>query len=339
MKVTTHDIARAAGVSQSTVSIVLNNNTKVAISPETRALVLKTAESMGYKFKKRLKSTDKKPVVGLLVPTLSNLYYPFLVQNVEIYARSLGLSVVMKNTMRSETEEINSFNYFRSVGAQGVLSLFTPKVPIPEDMPTVIVGEKMPGVDVDMVSLNSFTAGKMAAEHMLSLGYKDIAYISTPFSNMTDARRKRMEGIRCHMKESGLEDHLHVLVSDNENEALDSTYEFDCGAQMTEELLNKYPQCKAIIAVNDMTAMGCIGVLNRKGIRIPEDMAICGFDNLYLDRMIQPQLTSVDQMAFHGCKVGLSILQEKMNCFTENENPVYMEYEPRLYARGSTIKE
>lgn len=339
MKVTTHDIARVAGVSQSTVSIVLNNNTKVSISPETRALVLKTAESMGYQFKKRAKSLEKVPVVGLLVPTLSNLYYPFLAQNVEIYAQSLGLTIVMQNTMRSESGEIQSFNYLRSIGAQGVLSLFTPKVPIPEDMPTVIVGEKMPGVDVDTVSLNSFVAGQMATEHLLGLGHKDIAYISTPFSNMTDARRKRMEGIRSCMQEAGLEEHLQVLVSDNENEALDSTYEYGCGAQMTEELLQKYPQCTAIIAVNDMTAMGCISVLNQKGIRIPEDMAICGFDNLYLDCMMQPQLTSIDQMAFHGCKVGLGILQEKMKSFSLDEEAVYMEYRPRLHVRGSTVKE
>lgn len=263
MKVTTHDIARAAGVSQSTVSIVLNNNTKVSISPETRALVLKTAESMGYQFKKRAKSIEKVPVVGLLVPTLSNLYYPFLVQNVEIYAQSLGLTVVMQNTMRSESGEIQSYNYLRSIGAQGVLSLFTPKIPIPEDMPTVIVGEKMPGVDVDTVSLNSYTAGQMATEHLLSLGHKDIAYISTPFTNMTEARRKRLDGISSCMEAAGLGEHLCVLVSDNENEGLESTYEYDCGARMTEELLEKHPQCTAIIAVNDMMAMGCISVLNQ----------------------------------------------------------------------------
>lgn len=338
MKVTTHDIAQVAGVSQSTVSIVLNNNTKISISPETRALVLKTAESMGYQFKKRAKSIEKVPVVGLLVPTLSNLYYPFLVQNVEIYAQSLGLTVVMQNTMRSESGEIQSYNYLRSIGAQGVLSVFTPKIPIPEDMPTVIVGEKMPGVDVDTVSLNSYTAGQMATEHLLSLGHKEIAYISTPFTNMTEARRKRLDGIFSCMEAAGLGEHLRVLVSDNENEGLESTYEYDCGARMTEELLEKYPQCTAIIAVNDMTAMGCISVLNQRGIRIPEDMAICGFDNLYLDCMMQPQLTSVDQMAFHGCKVGLSILQEKMKSFFMEEPPVYMEYKPRLHVRGTTVK-
>ena len=338
MKVTTHDIARAVGVSQSTVSIVLNNNTKVSISPETRALVLKTAESMGYQFKKRAKSIEKVPVVGLLVPTLSNLYYPFLVQNVEIYAQSLGLTVVMQNTMRSESGEIQSYNYLRSIGAQGVLSLFTPKIPIPEDMPTVIVGEKMPGVDVDTVSLNSYTAGQMATEHLLSLGHKEIAYISTPFTNMTEARRKRLDGISSCMEAAGLGEHLCVLVSDNENEGLESTYEYDCGARMTEELLEKHPQCTAIIAVNDMMAMGCISVLNQRGIRIPEDMAICGFDNLYLDCMLQPQLTSIDQMAFHGCKVGLSILQEKMKSFSMEEPPVFMEYKPRLHVRGTTVK-
>lgn len=338
MNVTTHDIAKAAGVSQSTVSVVLNNNTKVSISPETRALVLKTAESMGYQFKKRVKSIEKVPVVGLLVPTLSNLYYPFLAQNVEIYAQSLGLTIVMQNTMRSERGEVQSYNYLRSIGAQGVLSLFTPKIPIPEDMPTVIVGEQMPGVNVDTVSLNSYTAGEIATEHLLSLGHKEIAYISTPFSNMTEARRKRLEGIVSCLEKAGLRENLHVLISDNESDGLESTYEYDCGVQMTEELLQRYPRCSAIIAVNDMTAMGCISVLNQKGVRIPEDMAICGFDNLYMDCMLQPQLTSVDQMAFHGCKVGLSILQEKMKNFSIEEPPIYMEYKPRLHVRGTTVK-
>ena len=340
MKVTTSDIAKAAGVSQSTVSIVLNNNTKISISSETRALVLKTAEEMGYKFKKRGKSLEQSPVVGLLVPTLSNLYYPFLAQNVESYAKTLGLTIVMQNTMRSEEYEIQSFNYLRSIGVQGIVSLFTPKAPIPEDIPVVIVGEKLPRVDVDTVNLNSYVSGQVAAEHLISLGHKDIAYISTPFTNMTDAREKRREGILAMMEEAGLGERLCILVDEeNESETLDSTYEFDCGARLTEKLLEENPKCTAIIAVNDMTAMGCISVLNQKGVRIPEDMAICGFDNLYLDLMMSPQLTSVDQMAFPGCKVGLSILLEKMKNFSMKEGPVYLEYKPRLYARGSTVKE
>jgi len=339
MKVTTSDVAKAAGVSQATVSIVLNNNTKISISPETRALVLKTAEELGYKFKKRGKAVDRSAVVGLLVPTLSNLYYPFLAQNVENYAKTLGLTIVMQNTMRSEEAEMRSFNYLRSIGVKGIISLFTPKAPIPEDIPFVIVGEKPSDVEVDTVNLNSYVSGQVAAEHLISLGHKDIAFISTPFSNITEARNNRKNGILSKMKESGLGDRLHVLVDEEEEyDNLDSTYEFDCGVRLTQRLLRECPQCTAIIAVNDMTAMGCISTLNQQKIRIPEDMAICGFDNLYLDKLMSPQLTSVDQMAFHGCKVGLGVLLEKMQSFSKQESSVHLEYKPKLYARGSTVK-
>ena len=340
MKVTTTDIAKAAGVSQATVSIVLNNNTKVSISSETRALVLKTAAEMGYKFKKRGKAVDQSAVVGLLIPTLSNLYYPFLAQNVENYAKTLGLTVVMQNTMRSEASEVRSINYLRTIGAKGILSLFTPKTAIPEDIPFVIVGEKPSDVEVDTVNLNSYVSGQVVAEHLISLGHKEIAFVSTPFSNITDARSKRKKGILSKMKEAGLGDSLRVFVDEEEeSDNLDGTYEFDCGVRLTERVLKEYPQCTAIIAVNDMTAMGCISTLNRHGVRIPEDMAICGFDNLYLDKMMSPQLTSVDQMAFHGCKVGLGVLLDKMKNFAKEESPAYLEYKPRLYVRGSTVKE
>lgn len=339
MKVTTRDIAKVAGVSQATVSIVLNNNTKVSISPETRALVLKTAEKMGYQFKKRAKASEQTPVVGLLVPTLSNLYYAFLSQNVEIYAKTLGLTIVMQNTMRSEEGERQAFNYLRSIGAQGVLCLFTPKVSIPEDMPTVIVGEQLPGCDVDTVGLNSYAAAQMATEHLLSLGHKDIAYISTPLSNMTDARRIRMEGIRDCMAKMGLRDHLQVFVAEDEGDTLENTYEFECGEKLTEAVLESSPRCTAIIAVNDMTAFGVISVLNKHGIKIPEEMAVCGFDNLILSHVMQPELTSVDQMALHGCKIGLSVLMEKMQNSSMKDEAIFMEYKPKLYVRGTTVKE
>ena len=115
-------------------------------------------------------------------------------------------------------------------------------------------------------------------------------------------------------------------------------YEMKCGAKLTEQLLKQYPNCKAIIAVNDMTAMGCIDVLNKYEIRIPDDMAICSFDNLFLDDVIQPKLTSVEQMAFHGGKMGLNILKEKMKNNYKEEQLVYLEYKPELHVRNTTVK-
>ena len=276
MRITTRDIAKEAGVSQTTVSLVLNNSTKVSISSETRAHVIKVAERMGYQFKKRVVQNDGSPLVGVLIPTLSNLYYPLLVHNIEQYARSLGVTTVTQNTMRSIDGEVQSIRYLRSIGVQGLLCLFTPKCSLPEDIPAVIIGEKLDGTSVDTVSLNSFAAGRIAADHMISLGHQHIAYISTPLSNVTDARRKRLEGIQDSMSALGLLDNLKVYIDKQESEISSSTYEFNCGMRLTEQLLQENSKCTAIIAVNDMTAMGCISALNKHGIKIPTEMAVCG---------------------------------------------------------------
>lgn len=340
MKVTTNDIAKAAGVSQSTVSIVLSDNRKVAISPETRSRVLKTAEEMGYRRKKTTerKSREKKSTIGLLVPTLSNLYYPFLIQSVEAYANTMGWTIVVQNTMRDQEQEEKCIQFFREIDARGVLCLYSPKTEISRVLPTVIVGERLSGVEVDTVSLNSYSAGCMIAEHLLSLGHKDIAYVTTPLCNVTDARRKRLEGIQSVMRKADILDRLVIMVDDEENETTDTTYEFDCGRRLTMKLLEKDPQCTAIIAVNDMTAWGCIEMLNSKGIKIPNEMSIGAFDNLMMDTMLTPKLTSVDQMAFHGCKIGLNVLLQKINSSAGTEEPIYMEYKPKLYVRESTGK-
>ncbi len=335
MGVTTRDIAKKAGVSQTTVSAVLNRNSKIVISSETREEVLRIAAEMGYQFRKRGKH-EKKIIIGLMVPTLANLYYPFLVQSIENYVDSMGIEVVVQNTMRSEGKERQSFEFLRMIGADGILCLYTPKTSV-KDIPMVLVGEKTEGVELDVVSLNCYEAGEMAAEHLIDMGYKDIAYISTPFTNITDARRKRLEGIQSAMKRAGLQERLIVLVSDGEDESVDVAYEVQSGMRLTEQLLEQYPDCKAIIAVNDMTAWGCIKVLNQRRIRIPDDMVICGFDNLFLDEVIQPHLSSVEQMAVHGCKMGLNILKEKIQGSFNEEQSVYLEYRPMLHVRKSTM--
>lgn len=336
MGVTTRDIAKKAGVSQTTVSAVLNRNSKIVISAETREHVLRIAAEMGYQFKKRGKH-EKKIIIGLMVPTLANLYYPFLVQSIENYADSVGIEVVVQNTMRNAEKERQSFDFLRMIGAAGILCLYTPTTSV-KDIPMVLVGEKTEGMELDVVSLNCYEAGEIAAEHLIDLGYKDIAYLSTPFSNITDARRMRLEGIQRVMKRAGLLERLVVLANEKEDETMDVAYEVQCGMRLTEQLLEEHPNCKAIIAVNDMTAWGCIKVLNQRGMRIPEDMVICGFDNLFLDDIMQPQLTSVEQMAIHGCKMGLNILKEKIQGSSQEEQSVYLEYRPMLHVRKSTMK-
>jgi LacI family transcriptional regulator len=335
-KVTTSDIALAAGVSQSTVSFVLNNISSISISRATRERVLEKAEELGYRSKKSHRERFEKPItIGVLVPTLSNIYYPSLLQNIELYAQEKGISCIIFNTLRNEQIE-KYYAYVRQHSVDGLLCLYTPKMKIPEDIPAVLIGEKEGDQATGTVSLNSVTAGHIIARHLVELGHTKIAFLSSPLNKITPARRNRLKGIREVLSERGLEKNLRVVIDQEEIEAIDNAYEYTQGRMMTEELLRNRENISAIIAVNDMTAIGVISMLNEKGVRIPGDIAVAGFDNILLSTIIQPQLTTVDQMAFHGSKLGLDILLEKLRGKNQDGKAINVEYEPHLVMREST---
>ncbi|MDW7658786.1 MAG: LacI family DNA-binding transcriptional regulator, partial [Bacillota bacterium] len=148
-KVTTKDIATAAGVSQSTVSFVLNDKKIMSISQETRDKVMKAADQLGYVRKKSSALQTRQLLVGLMIPTLSNLYYPFLTQNVQMYARSKGISIIIMNTMRDTDYERFLVHYLERFPIDGILCAFTPQSALPVKVPIVIVSEKQGNIPID----------------------------------------------------------------------------------------------------------------------------------------------------------------------------------------------
>ena len=332
-KVTSKDVAQLAGVSQTTVSFVLNKRSSASISPETTEKVLRAAKALGYAIPRR--EHKKHPItLGLMVPTLSNMYYPFLLQHIEIEAKARGIHVIILNILRDSKNEAAYFEYLRNGTVDGILALFMPQTDIPKELPVVIVSENQPGTLTDTLSLNSYQAGYMLADHLLKLGHRDIAYISSPLSNITSARKYRLEGIHACFSEVGLEHRIQVLAETAEQEIHDTAYEYDCGYSLTKRLLAQHTSATAIVAVNDTTAAGCISALQEAGLRIPQDMAVAGFDNLLIAKILQ--LTSVDQMASHACRVALDMLIEKITRPHASVLPIKMEYMPQLIVRAST---
>ena len=132
----------------------------------------------------------------------------------------------------------------------------------------------------------------------------------------------------------GLEHRIQVLTETAEQEIHDTAYEYDCGYSLTKRLLAQHTSATAIVAVNDTTAAGCISALQEAGLRIPQDMAVAGFDNLLIAKILQ--LTSVDQMASHACRVALDMLIEKITRPHASVLPIKMEYMPQLIVRAST---
>ena len=335
-KVTSTDVARLAGVSQTTVSFVLSGRESASISSETRARVLSAASELGYEPSRR-RQRKTALTLGLMVPTLSNLYYPSLLRKIELEARRRGVNVIIMDVQRDSDREAFYFDFIKRGIVDGIIVMFTPRTEIPKEQPVVVVSEYQEGLLTDVISLNSYRAGYILAEHLVGQGHKEIAYISTPFQNTTGARKLRLDGIRALMRAAGLENGISVLIGNCENENIDSSYEYECGFSLTNELIASGSSATAIIAVNDTTAAGCLAALRQAGKRVPEDYAVAGFDNLLISRMVEPELTSVDQMAGHAGCLALDILIRRLSDSDTGDLTVQMQYRPHLIVRGSTV--
>ena len=164
----------------------------------------KLRANWGYQHKSSAKKTKMKDIsIILLAPTLSNLYYPFLLQNIQLLAESKGVKTIILNTLRNSELSHNGIDPAILRAADGLLCLYPPNFPLPPHLPAVIVSEKTLDSPYDTLSLNSYTAGYMMADHLISLGHDKIAYISTPLNNITSSRQNRLDGIRTRLSESG----------------------------------------------------------------------------------------------------------------------------------------
>lgn len=339
-KPTSRDVAKLAGVSQSTVSFVLNSRKDIIISEQTRQKVLEAVKQLNYmpnQFAKGLK-TNKSNLIGLIVPTITNPYYPMLTQHIEEYAASRGYNILLCNTYRKIDNEEFYLNLMAEKSVDGIIYGFTPSFPqialnISTRIPVVIIGEKHEGIKISTVALNSFMAGQLVAQHLVELGHKKIAFVTSPLNGLSHSRQQRLQGIISKLKEHGLEKHLIVKAESYENESNDSTYEIEVGYKLTTALLVQ-KEITAIIGVNDMVAFGALNAVRDHGLKVPDDISICGFDNIYLSRVIHPNITSVDHYAAQRSRLAVDILIDKSN---NEANKVYrVEYEPQLVVREST---
>ncbi|WHH61497.1 LacI family DNA-binding transcriptional regulator [Petroclostridium sp. X23] len=352
-KITSKDVAKLAGVSQSTVSLILNNKDNVSFSEETVRKVHAAARNLKYHVPFPLKSNERahKKLIGVLTPTMVNPYYPLLVQSIEQQAVENGYNVLLCNTHRNHETEKEYLKLLTEELVDGIIYAFSPTFPsliegIATATPVVIVGEKNDTLNIDTIGLNSYKAGMIIAEHMLSLGHKKFAYISTPFDNMTLTRKQRLEGIKDKLSEHGLDKNLIVRSAtiENEYERPNSIYETEIGYNLALELIDEGADFSAVIGVNDMTAYGIIAALISRGYKIPQQVSVCGFDNIFVSSISTPSLTTIDHCLHHRGKVAMDILLEKMNSAgqkpslveTSHSSIYRIEYQPQLVVRNST---
>ena len=281
------DVAALAGVSPATVSRVMNGTANV--DPDKKERVLRAIEQTGFVPNEVARTLFRKSAktIGLIVPSIRNPYFTELAAHVDAMATANGFRPFLCNTGYDPEKEKAAVQMLVSMNADAII-IASCSEQVREminncPIPVVALDAMLYGADVEAcVYCDYYWGGRMAAEHLLDCGCKNIVCIKGP--QYRYSARARYQGYRDVCKERGI---LERTV--------DCDYDFDQGMAMTEELLERYPDVDGIIACNDMVAISTYKVLRKKNIPVPDRVQLVGFDDIDSSTLMTPELTTIRQ--------------------------------------------
>lgn len=352
-KVTSSDVARKAGVSQATVSMVLNKKYNVSFSKEVIENVEEAARELGYELPKRKKRREERRENMLVVisPNLTNPYYVMLLQGIESRAADQGFGIFVCNTQRDLKVEERYLKMISSLHPQGIIYMCNPSQcfmaqveELSNRIPVVVINNQNERLNVDAVELDNSKLGRLMARHLLELGHRDVGYIAPPLTVRQKQRSKRVEGFLKEFQNAGLKEHVVIKAADEQMDkdvpGIDSEYRI--GYDLTKELLKEHPELTAIVGLNDMIAFGIMDALYDEKYKVPGDMSVMGCDNTLFAKVKEVSLTTIEHFVIYkgmdACDIIMKKMTSRMKKYTEIE-PVsiyHVEYEPKLVVRGTT---
>jgi DNA-binding LacI/PurR family transcriptional regulator len=290
MAVTMNDVARAAGVSLKTVSNVLNDYE--FIRPATRQRVQDAIAALGYEANLTARSlrSGKTSMLGLVLSDLSAPYYAELASRLMKAATRRGYRVLVEQSDAGEKAELNALQgTFRQL-TDGLL--FTP-LAIDADAvasraghkPLVMLGEHIMDPRFDLVTMKNEEAAAAVTAHLLGSGHRRIAVLGAVPEESTGSAGLRLNGYRRALQEAGVPFDPALIVP--------SEWRRDAGAAALAGLLDAGMQFDAVFGLNDVLALGALHELLVRGVQVPRDVAVAGFDDIDEARFASPSLTTV----------------------------------------------
>ena len=290
--VTLRDVARAAKVHPGTVSRALNEETRGLVNEETAERVMRAAEELGYRpnpIARGLK-TNRSYTVGVVVPDLRNPLFPPIARGIEERLEPSGYTSLLANTDNDHEREKLAFE---ALGARQVDGFITGTARRRHPLLTELAATGIPVVQVnrrvDDETLPSVVADDrggiaLAIDHLVELGHRAIGHIAGSLEVSTG--HQRYEGFLAAMRERGLSaDPELVPTALNYSEAE--------GRRLTQAILDDGQAFTALIAGNDLMALGCIDALKAAGLRCPEDVSVVGFNDMDWSDRFSPPLTTL----------------------------------------------
>lgn len=307
--VTIKDVARHAEVSITTVSRVLNK-TEHSVSAETKERVLNSIQELGFypNAMARGLHMNKTRTIGLIIQDISNPYYPSIVRGVEDAAQELGYTVILANAYRSKERTTKYLNVLREKRVDGIIftgggvvkDAVEEKFFEHKHIATVVIGKSC-NAQLPSVQVNNVQSSREACEYLIKQGHRQIVTITGPQESTTAI--DRLEGYFQALKHHGIEPREEWIIP--------GTFEFESGYKAVEKFPDMGNGKKfGVFAHNDIMAIGAMKALQEKGLKVPDDVAVVGFDNIPLSSFVTPELSTVTVPVYELGRTAMKILSD-----------------------------
>ncbi|HMO58456.1 MAG TPA: LacI family DNA-binding transcriptional regulator [Roseiflexaceae bacterium] len=326
------DVAQLAGVSTATVSHVINETR--AVSEDLRGRVVAAMEALSYRPNAVARSlrVSETLTIGLIVPDVEIPFFARYARCIESAASEVGYTVILCNSNWLLENELRYLDHLLAQRVDGLICIsvsMTAEHVLPvlrRNAPVIWLEEGRPGQRFDAVVLNNMKGAVDATTHLIECGHRRIGCITGPV--VTQLARDRIQGYRHTLEQHGLVFDPDLMRGGD--------YTASSGYEAAIQLLERPDRPTAIFAFNDMMAIGAIRAINERGMRVPEDVAVIGFDGIGLTEHTCPPLSTIAQPIPRMSGIAISMLLERINGTGPLDSRTII-VDPQLIIRQSTV--
>lgn len=329
---TIRDVAKLAGFSVATVSRVINQNGYVNQHTEKKIKECMLQLQYTPNSLARGLASKKTDTIALIIPDITNPFFSELARAVEDTANSFGYTLILGNSDGHEEKAFQYVNIFKQRFVDGIIfashQLKTSEINQLSNfgIPVVTLDRAFNTTITPSFQVNNYHGAVMATEHLIEIGCKKIAHISGPDNINTSMERYH-----------GYVDTLNKINRYNPALIVHGDFRLESGLKATQVLLEEHPDIDGIFSANDLMAVGAVKTLLRSGKKIPEDVALIGFDGIALMNVIEPEISTIAQPIY---ELGSLTVRQLISLIHDKEPPngnVVEEFDTQLIVRASTM--